>query len=44
MKYVFIVNPIAGNDDKEKIFYRIKSTFRRLDDEMIIGHSARNGQ
>lgn len=20
MKYVFIVNPIAGNDDKEKIF------------------------
>ena len=36
MKFVFIVNPIAGNDDKEKIFYRIKSTFRRLDDEMII--------
>lgn len=36
MKYVFIVNPIAGNDNKEKIFYRIKSTFRRLDDEMII--------
>ena len=36
MKYVFIVNPIAGNDDKAKIFSRIKSTFRLIDDEMII--------
>lgn len=36
MKYVFIINPIAGNDDKVKIFSRIKSTFRMLDDEMII--------
>ncbi len=36
MKYVFIINPIAGNDDKAKIFSRIKSTFRMLDDEMII--------
>lgn len=36
MKYIFIVNPIAGNDDKKKIFARIKSTFRHLDDEMII--------
>lgn len=36
MKFVFIVNPIAGNDDKKKIFSRIKSTFRQLDDEMII--------
>lgn len=36
MKYIFIVNPIAGNDDKQMIFARIKSTFRRLDDEMII--------
>lgn len=36
MKYIFIVNPIAGNDDKAKIFARIKSTFRMIDDEMII--------
>lgn len=36
MKYIFVVNPIAGNDDKEKLFARIKSTFRQLDDEMII--------
>lgn len=36
MKFVFIDNPIAGHDDQEKIFSRIKSTFRRLDDEMII--------
>ena len=36
MKYIFIVNPIAGNDDKQKIFARIKSTFRQLDDDMVI--------
>lgn len=36
MKYIFIVNPIAGNDDKSIIFARIKSTFRQIDDEMII--------
>lgn len=36
MKFIFIVNPIAGNDDKKKIFSRIKSTFRQLDDEMVI--------
>lgn len=36
MKYIFIRNPIAGHDNQEKIFSRIKSTFRRLDDEMII--------
>ncbi|MBR2134190.1 MAG: YegS/Rv2252/BmrU family lipid kinase [Eubacterium sp.] len=36
MKFVFIVNPIAGNDDKARIFARIKSTFRQIDDEMII--------
>ena len=36
MKYIFIVNPIAGNDDKAKILSRIKSTFRQLDDEMIV--------
>lgn len=36
MKYIFIVNPIAGNDDKSIIFARMKSTFRQIDDEMII--------
>ena len=36
MKYVFIVNPVAGNDNKAKIFSRIKSTFRLIDDEMIV--------
>lgn len=36
MKYIFIVNPIAGNEDKSIIFARIKSTFRQIDDEMII--------
>lgn len=36
MKYIFIINPIAGNDDKKKIFARIKSAFRQIDDEMII--------
>lgn len=36
MKYVFIINPIAGNKDKERIISRIKSTFRQLDDEMIV--------
>ena len=36
MKYVFISNPIAGNKDKERIISRIKSTFRQLDDEMIV--------
>lgn len=43
MKFVFIVNPIAGNDDKEKIFYRIKSAFRPLDDEMIIEETKEQG-
>ncbi|MCH5314953.1 MAG: hypothetical protein J1E81_03485 [Eubacterium sp.] len=44
MKYVFIVNPIAGNDDKSKIFSRIKSTFRQLDDEMIIEETHQHGE
>lgn len=43
MKYVFIVNPIAGNDDKAKIFYRIKSAFRQIDDEMIIEETHAQG-
>lgn len=36
MKYIFVINPIAGNDDKSKIFSRIRSTFRSIDDEMIV--------
>lgn len=43
MKYIFIVNPISGNDDKNKIFSRIKSTFRQLDDEMIIEETKAQG-
>lgn len=36
MKYIFVVNPIAGNDNKQRIFSRMKSTFRLIEDEMII--------
>ncbi len=43
MKYVFVVNPIAGNDDKKKIFSRIQSTFRLIDDEMIIEQTKAQG-
>ena len=43
MKYVFVINPIAGNDDKQKIFSRIKSTFRLIDDEMIIEETKQPG-
>ena len=44
MKYVFIVNPIAGNDNKAKIFSRIKSTFRLIDDEMIVEPTHAQGE
>ncbi len=43
MKYIFVVNPIAGNDDKRQIFSRIKSTFRWIDDEMIIEKTTCHG-
>lgn len=43
MKYVFIVNPIAGNDDKKEIFSRIKSAFRFIDDEMIVEETHKPG-
>ncbi|MGN0522216.1 MAG: diacylglycerol/lipid kinase family protein [Eubacterium sp.] len=43
MKYIFIVNPIAGNDDKIKIFSKIKSTFRLIDDEMILEETSAKG-
>lgn len=36
MKFVFVVNPNAGHQDRDEILSRIKSTFRQLDDEMII--------
>lgn len=36
MKYIFVINPIAGNDNKKKIMSRIQSTFRLINDEMII--------
>lgn len=44
MKYVFIVNPVAGNDDKKKLFYRIKSAFRQIDDELIIEETHKPGE
>lgn len=43
MKYVFIINPIAGNKDKERIINRIKSTFRLIDDEMIVEETQYSG-
>lgn len=43
MKFVFVINPVAGNDDKAKIISRIKSTFRQIDDEMIIEETHSNG-
>lgn len=43
MKFVFIVNPIAGNDDKKEIFSRIRSAFRFIDDEMIVEETHKQG-
>ena len=43
MKYIFIVNPIAGHSDKFRIFARIKSTFRRLDDDIIFEETKCHG-
>lgn len=43
MKYIFIVNPIAGQSDKFRIFARIKSTFRRLDDDIIFEETKCHG-
>lgn len=36
MKYIFVINPIAGNENKRKIISRIQSTFRLINDEMVI--------
>jgi len=43
MKYIFIINPIAGNDDKARFMSRIKSSFRENDDEMIIEETQASG-
>lgn len=43
MKYIFIVNPIAGHSDKFRIFARIKSTFRRIDDDIIFEETKCHG-
>ncbi|MBQ7203976.1 MAG: hypothetical protein IJS03_08205 [Eubacterium sp.] len=43
MKFVFIVNPIAGNEDKARIFKNIKSAFRHNDHEMIIEETRAQG-
>ena len=36
MKYIFIVNPIAGNDNKKEIFKKLKAAFAESEHEMII--------
>ena len=43
MKYVFIIHPIAGNKTKEKLISRIRSTFRMIDDEMIVEETQYSG-
>ncbi|MBQ9531746.1 MAG: hypothetical protein IJR70_06705 [Eubacterium sp.] len=43
MKYIFIINPIAGNDDKAKIMSKIKSAFRGGENEMIIEETHSSG-
>ena len=43
VKYIFILNPIAGNDDKAKILSRIKSAFRGGENEMIIEETQARG-
>lgn len=43
MKFVFIVNPIAGSEDKARIFKNIKSAFRHNDHEMIIEETQAQG-
>ena len=43
MKYIFIINPISGNKDKENFISRIKSTFRMIDDELIVEETQHSG-
>ena len=43
MKYIFIINPIAGNDDKARFISRIKEEFRGSENEMIIEETQCSG-
>lgn len=43
MKYLFIINPNAGNDDQKKLISRMQSTFRMIDDEMKIVETEKAG-
>lgn len=43
MKFVFIVNPTAGNENQKKLLSWIKSNFRLIDDEMIIEETNAQG-
>ena len=43
MKYIFIINPIAGNDDKARFISRIKEEFRGGENEMIIEETQCSG-
>ena len=43
MKYICLINHIAGNDDQAKIFSRIKSKFRIRHDEMIVESTHEKG-
>lgn len=43
MKFVFIVNPAAGNENQKKLLSWIKSNFRLIDDEMIIEETNARG-
>lgn len=43
MKYVFIENPIAGTKRKQLLFRDVQSSFRFLDDEMIIEETHHKG-
>lgn len=43
MKFVFIVNPKAGNENQKKLLSWIKSNFRLIDDEMIIEETHKSG-
>ncbi len=43
MKFVFIVNPIAGNEDQARIFKNIKAAFRQNEHEMVIEETQKQG-
>ncbi|MCD7872274.1 MAG: hypothetical protein LUG21_03035, partial [Clostridiales bacterium] len=43
MKYIFIENPIAGNKNKQMLFKQVQSSFRLIDDEMIIEETDYHG-